>query len=59
MVLRLEVEFAELEEALAPYQSALGCLIRYWKQEPSRIDIPRSNQCCERAIKVMQEIHAA
>ena len=52
-------DFAELEEALAPYQSALGCLRRHWKQEPSRIDIPRSNQCCERAIKVMQDIHPA
>ena len=51
-------DFTDLEEALAPYQAALWCLRRHWKQEPSRVDIPRSNQCCERAIKVMQEIHA-
>ena len=51
-------DFAELEVVLAPYQPALECLRRHWMQEPSRIDIPRSNQCCERAIKVMQEIHA-
>jgi len=52
-------DFAELEEAVAPYQSALVCLRKHWKQEPSRIDIPHSNQCCERAIKVMQEVYAA
>jgi len=51
-------DFAVLEEALAPYQSALLCLRKHWKQEPSRIDIPRRIQCCERAIKVMQEVYA-
>ena len=52
-------DFAVLEEALVPYQSALVCLRKHWKQEPSRIDIPRRIQCCERAIKVMQEVFAA
>ena len=52
-------DFTELEKALVPYQASLGCLKRHWKQEPSKSDIPRSNQCCERAIKVMQEIHAS
>jgi len=51
-------DFAELEEALAPYQSALVCLRNHWKQELSRIDIPHSNQCCERAVKVIQEVYS-
>lgn len=44
-------DFTELEEALEPYQAALECLKRHWKQEPSRIYIPRSKQCCKWAIK--------
>ena len=50
-----ENDFSELEKALKPYKSALGTLKRLWKKEPSVIDIPRSNQCCERAIRVMQD----
>lgn len=52
-------DFTDLEEASEPYQAALECLRRNWKQEPSRIYSPRSNQCCERAIKMMKEIHAS
>ena len=51
-------DYAELSQALLPYRTALKCLTNHWKQEPSKLNISRSNQCCERAIKVMQELHA-
>ncbi|ELT91856.1 hypothetical protein CAPTEDRAFT_195438 [Capitella teleta] len=49
----------ELEEALQPYDSALACPRRHRSREDSIIAIPRSNQYCERAMKVMQEKHPA
>ena len=50
-------DFEELSQALRPYKAGLKCLTNHWKQEPSRFHISRSNQCCERAIKVMQELY--
>ena len=49
--------FEELSEALNDYPKALNCLKTHWKTDDSPINIARSNQCCERAIKVMQELH--
>lgn len=51
-------DFEKLSEILSPYKKALQCLKNHWKQEPSVINIPRSNQCAERAVKVMQDLYA-
>ena len=50
-------DFEELSEALNDYPTALNCLKTHWKTDDSPINISRSNQCCEGAIKVMQELH--
>ena len=39
-------------------KKGLQVLENNWKQEPSALKIPRSNQCAERAIKVMQELYS-
>jgi hypothetical protein len=54
-----ENDFRNLSEILKPHKTALQILKNHWKQEPSVLQIPRSNQCAERAIKVMQELYAA
>lgn len=51
-------DFSNLSEILKPYKKASNTLKSHWKQEPSVLNIPRSNQCAERAIKVMQELYA-
>lgn len=51
-------DFNSLSIALKPYKKGLQVLKNHWKQEPSPLQIPRSNQCAERAIKVMQELYA-
>ena len=38
-------------------KEAINSLKRNWSQEPSRIDIPRSNQVAERAVKIMEDIY--
>jgi len=50
-------DYSKLGEILKPYKKATYTLQNHWKQEPSLLQIPRSNQCAERAIKVMQEIY--
>ena len=50
-------DFDELSAALNDYPTALKCLKTHWKTDESPINIARSNQCCERAIKVMQNLH--
>lgn len=50
-------DFEQLSTALAEYPSGLRCLKTYWITEESPINIPRSNQCCERAIKVLQDLY--
>lgn len=50
-------DFDELSAALNDYPRGLKCLKTHWKTYESPINIARSNQCCERAIKVMQELH--
>lgn len=52
-------DFSNLSDILKPYKKALAVLENHWKKEPSMINIPRSNQCAERAIKVMQELYYA
>ena len=48
-----EESFTNLADILKTYKKALNTLEYHWKKEPSATDIPRSNQCAERAIKVM------
>lgn len=36
---------------------AIKCLKTHWSQEESKLDIPRSNQVAERAVKLMEELH--
>lgn len=55
-VYRVE-EHADLSQDLLSNKSALKCVTNHWKQEPSRLNINRSNQCCEWVIKVVQELH--
>ena len=54
-----ENDFNNLAEILNPYKKALSSLKNHWKREPSILQIPRSNQCAERAIKVMEEIYSS
>ena len=37
---------------------AVKCFSTNWKQEPSLLDVPRSNIVAGRAVKLMEEIHA-
>ncbi|XP_076050221.1 uncharacterized protein LOC143030877 [Oratosquilla oratoria] len=37
-------DYAKLSQALQPYKTALKCLTNHWKQEPSKLNISRSNQ---------------
>ena len=50
-------DFEELSEALNDYPKAFNCLKTPWKTDDSPISIARSNECCERAIIVVQELH--
>ena len=50
-------DFGELSAALDGYPTSIKCLKTHWTRDESPIDIARSNQCCERAIKVMQDLH--
>ena len=52
-------DFKNLSDVLKPYKKALQSFKNHWKKEPSVIDIPRSNQIAERAIKVMQDLYAS
>jgi len=51
--------FNELLAALCKTncKRAIKCLKTHWKVDESMIDIPRSNQVAERAIKLMEELH--
>ena len=53
-----ESDFQKMNETLILYKSALTCLETHWIREPSAINIPRTNQCCERAVKIMQEVYS-
>ena len=54
-----ENDFKNLSERLKPYRKALNSLDNHWKQEPSILSLPQSNQCAERAVKVMLELYSA
>ena len=49
--------YAKLVTALHGYEKAESTFKKFWNQEPPRISVPRTNQCAERAIKVLEEIH--
>lgn len=54
-----EATFNELLTSLrkTKCKKAIKCLETHWKVEESLIDIPRSNQNAERAVKLMEELH--
>lgn len=52
-------DYGSLAVALQPYQKAMATLNKFWNREPSRLNILRSNQCAERAIKIMQDLYEA
>ena len=52
-------DFDELSAALDGCPKGLKCLKNHWKRDESPINVARSNQCCERAIKVMQQLQAS
>jgi hypothetical protein len=52
-------DYINLSNCLTPYKKASQILQNHWKKEPSTLNIPRTNQCAERAIKVMQELYAS
>ena len=52
-------DFYELSAALNEYPTGLKCSKIHWKTDESPINIARSNQCCERAVKVMQDLHGS
>ena len=55
-----ENAFNELLYAVSELKcsKAVKCLSTNWKQEPSVLDVPRSNIVAERAVKLMEELHA-
>ena len=55
-----EASFNELFTSLIKIKckKAIKCLKTHWSVEESLIDIPRSNQIAERAVKLMEELHA-
>ena len=55
-LLRAE-DFDELSAVLNDCPKDLKCLQNHWKTNESPINIARSNQCCEHAIKVFQDLH--
>lgn len=54
-----EASFNELLTSLrkTKCKTAIKCLETHWSVEESLIDIPRSNQNAERAVKLMEELH--
>lgn len=53
-----ESDFDGLVSILADYdKKASNTLNNFWSKFPSAIPIPRSNQCAERAVKIMQDLY--
>lgn len=51
-----EHDYENLCRSLEAYQKALTCVKNFWSTEKSKLDIPQSNQCAERAIKCLQNL---
>ena len=53
-----ETSFNELLSSLNKIKckKAIMCLVTHWLVEESLIDIPRSNQIAERAVKLMEKL---
>ena len=47
-------DFQELSAVLNEYPTSLKCLKKHWSTDESPINIARSNQCCERAFKIIE-----
>lgn len=50
-------DYMMLCSSLQAHEKALNSVKKFWNQEPSRLDIPRTNQCAERAIKCLQDLY--
>ena len=50
-------DFNTLKEMLKPCKKVSYTLQRHWNPDPSVLDIPKSNQCAERSIKVIQKLY--
>jgi len=48
-------DYQTLCSSLQGYEKAMKTVKNFWNTEPSKIQIPRTNQCAERAIKCLQE----
>lgn len=51
-------DFNNLLRSVENYPKAQNTIKNFWNKDPSFLQILRSNQCAERAIKFMQELHA-
>lgn len=49
-------DYQKLCSSLQGHEKALNSVKKFWNQEPSRLEIPRTNQCAERAIKCLQDL---
>lgn len=52
-----ENTYSDLHKVLLNKKKPLATFTNHWNPEPSAINIPRSNQCAERAIKVMEDLY--
>lgn len=50
-------DYQNLCSCLQVHEKALNCMKKFWNREPSRLEIPRTNQCAERAIKCLQDLN--
>ena len=50
-------DYHTLSSSLQVHEKALNSVKKFWSQESSRLDIPRTNQCAERAIKCFQDVY--
>ena len=55
-----EMDYEDLLSAISKLQcpNAVKCFSTHWKNEPSVLDVPRSNIVAERAGKLMEEVHS-
>jgi hypothetical protein len=47
-------DYQKLCSSLQGHEKAIDSVKKFWNQEPSRLEIPRTNQCAERAIKCLK-----
>ena len=50
-------DYEQLCGSLQGCEKAMNSVNKIWSKDPSRLAIPRTNQCAERAIKCLQDIY--